>query len=370
MSWRGSWTWIRLRCGSGTRPKPGTRCPTASPGRASACGSAWSGPPSTRFGGTGPAQGRAGVSGWPPGGRWGERCRPRRPGRADSDGKIYVQVGSVDITGTRTAMALIAAEVIGVRPTDVRVVAGDTAQGPFAGPAGGSMVTYTVGASVAEAAAGVAAQIREVAAELLEASPDDLEIKDGEVSVRGSPESSIPIARVARATEVFGSELPPILAHGRVAQRALAPGFTVQLAEIRVDEDTGQIGVERLVVIQDVGKAISPALVRGQIHGGAVQGIGWALQEELAYDEDGQLLTGSFMGYAVPDAPQVPEIESILVENPAPTGPMGARGVGEPPIVAGPAAIANAVRDAVGVRMTDLPMTPARVWAGLRGRRH
>jgi CO/xanthine dehydrogenase Mo-binding subunit len=137
---------------------------------------------------------------------------------------------------------------------------------------------------------------------------------------------------------------------------------------VRVDEATGRVQVLEVVVAQDVGRALNPALVEGQMRGGVAQGIGWALLEELVHDERGQLVTGSFMSYAVPSAGDVPPIETIIVEVPAPEGPFGARGVGEAPVVPTAAAVANAITAATGWRPRELPMTPRRVWAALGGR--
>jgi CO/xanthine dehydrogenase Mo-binding subunit len=145
-----------------------------------------------------------------------------------------------------------------------------------------------------------------------------------------------------------------------------APSVAAHLSHVRVDPDTGEVELLRHVVAQDVGRALNPALVEGQMRGGATQGIGWALYEELAHDEDGRLVTGSFLTYAIPVAEQVPEIDTLIVEVPAPDGPYGAKGIGEAPVVAAPAAVANAVRAATGVRMHDLPMTAPRIWAALR----
>ena len=144
-----------------------------------------------------------------------------------------------------------------------------------------------------------------------------------------------------------------------------APGFTAQLAEIEVDTNTGEISVLQNVVVQDVGRAINPLMVEGQVHGGATQGLGYGLWEELVYDEAGQLITASFMDYVMPRTLTVPQYDVIIVENPSPNGPFGARGVGEPSIVAGAAAVGNAVKDATGVRVCDLPLKPERLWSSL-----
>lgn len=288
--------------------------------------------------------------------------------RADSDGIFYIHVGSVDITGTNTAFQLIAAEIIGISADDIRVINGDSSVAPQSGPSGGSMVTYTVGNAVREAAEGARQQILEIASEMLEAAIDDLEICESVVRVKGSPGAEMPVRRIAAQGARFAGKHAPIMAHGRSAVTTQSPGFTVQIVEVAVDRETGSYRVVNQVVIQDVGRAINPALIAGQIHGGAAQGIGWAMQEQLVYDEAGTLTTGSFSGYLLPDATQIPNVEPVLVENPSPIGPLGARGVGEPPIIGGPAAVANAIRAAVGARVTELPITSERVWAALRGR--
>ena len=141
--------------------------------------------------------------------------------------------------------------------------------------------------------------------------------------------------------------------------------MAAHLAHVRVDRETGEIELLRHTVAQDVGRALNPALVEGQMRGGATQGIGWALFEELTHDDDGQLETGSFLDYAIPVAERVPEIDTLIVEVPAPDGPFGAKGIGEAPVIAAAPAIANAIAAAVGVRLHELPMTAPRVWAAL-----
>jgi CO/xanthine dehydrogenase Mo-binding subunit len=184
--------------------------------------------------------------------------------------------------------------------------------------------------------------------------------------VRGVPDRGVSLADVAHKSMSFGGKYAPVLGRGRVAQPIAAPGFVAHLARVHVDEDTGVVRVLQYVAVQDVGRAINPAGIHGQVAGGVAQGIGWALYERIVYDEDGHLRTGSLMDYALPTFVHVPPIETVLVEVPFPDGPLGARGVGEPPIVAGAAAIANAIFDATGVRPTELPMTGERVLSALR----
>jgi CO/xanthine dehydrogenase Mo-binding subunit len=286
--------------------------------------------------------------------------------RADSDGTFYVHVGSVDLTGTNSAMALITAEIIGISPEDVTIVQGDSSTNPVSGPAGGSMTTYTVGAAVAEAAEGARAQILELASQMLEAAVDDLDIEEGIVKVKGSPGSEISVKKIAGSTVRFGGGNAPITAQGRSAITTQAPGFTAQLVEVEIDPETGELDVLRDIVFQDVGRALNPPLVEAQIHGGAAQGLSWAILEDMSFDESGQLNAGNLSSYLLPEATQVPVIEAVMLDNPAPEGPLGARGVGEPPITAGPAAVANAVRDAAGVRVLDLPLTPERIWRAIQ----
>ena len=248
-------------------------------------------------------------------------------------------------------------------PADkVRVVMSDTDSAPFAGAASGSKVIYTTGAAVMLAARDARQQVLAIAAEDLEAAVEDLEIVDGAVRVKGYPDKVLKLSDLATQSMSFGGKIAPIYGSGRLAQAASAPAFNAQLAEVEVDRETGAVHLHRLVVIQDVGRAINPLTVNGQLMGGAVQGIGWALYEQMEYDAGGQLLTGSWMDYAVPSIHQTPTVlETQLVEVPSETGPMGARGVGEPPVVPTAAAIANAIADATGARMRALPMTAPRV---------
>jgi CO/xanthine dehydrogenase Mo-binding subunit len=285
--------------------------------------------------------------------------------RVDHDGIVRVQVGSVDISGVNSTYPLIAAEILGVSPDQVEIVQGDTRSGPYGPPSGGSQTTYSVAGAVANAAREVRRRLLELAADHFEASADDLEIKDGVVQVRGVPDRTIPIGELADIAENKKGGPGPVIGEGRAAVEENAPGFVVHLAKVQVDPDTGRVELQQYVAIQDVGFALNPTLVEGQIHGGAVQGIGWGLHEAMVYDENGQLLTGTFMDYDMPKAAQVPDIEAILIQNPAPHGPFGARGIGEPPITAGAAAIANAVRDASGARVVELPIRAESVWRAL-----
>jgi CO/xanthine dehydrogenase Mo-binding subunit len=285
------------------------------------------------------------------------------------DGMVNINVGAMDISGSTTGFTLIAAEAFGVSPDRIKIVTSDTDASPFATGTGGSKMTYTTGVAVIRAAEEARRQILAIAAEEFEAAVEDLEIVDGNVQVKGVPTKSIPLGEIAGKGMDFGSDYPPVFAHGRAVVTDQSPGFSAQIAEVKVDQETGEVNVVRMVAVQDVGRAINPMAIEGQVQGGVTQGLGWALYEQMIYGDDGQLLTGSFMDYAVPDAMQAaPEFETILLEVPSEHGPFGARGVGEPPVTPTAAAVANAIAHAAGVRMTDLPMTAPQVLRSLTGR--
>ncbi|MDR5695859.1 MAG: xanthine dehydrogenase family protein molybdopterin-binding subunit [Armatimonadota bacterium] len=300
------------------------------------------------------------IGGWPGGIEPASACV-----RANPDGTFHVLVGAVDLTGTATAFAQIAAEVLGVPVEQIQVITGDTDQSPYAGMSAGSKTLYTVGAAVKQAAEEARRQLLTVASDQLEAAIEDLEIVDGHVQVKGVPGKALPISHLAKLTMQFGAKYPPIFGRGESSITRQSPGFAAHLAKVEVDPETGRVGVLEYLAVQDVGRAINPAEVQGQIHGGVAQGIGWALLEEVRYDSQGTLLTTTFSDYAIPKAADVPQIHTVLVEVPSPFGPFGAKGVGEPPVIPVAAAICNAIADAVGVRVTTLPVTPERLHQAL-----
>jgi CO/xanthine dehydrogenase Mo-binding subunit len=279
----------------------------------------------------------------------------------NGDGTVTVVVGANDITGTNTAFAQIASEELGVPLDRINVVTGDTKTAPFAGMSAGSKTLFTVGRAVKMAAEDARQQMFSVAADRLEANPDDMESVDNQIRVKGSPDKAVALRRLAGMTTGFGALYPPIVGRGSITARAQAPGFTAQACEVEVDEDTGEVTVLRWFSAQDAGKAINPLNVEGQIQGGTTQGIGIALWEEMIYDDAGHLRNPSLLDYRLPTAMDVPNIETKIVEVPSDDGPYGARGVGEPSIIPGAAAVANAIEDAIGVRVTEAPITPERV---------
>jgi CO/xanthine dehydrogenase Mo-binding subunit len=286
--------------------------------------------------------------------------------RMDADGGLSIVTGYVDMTGTATAMAAIAAETFGIPSDRVRIVTCDTSSAPQSGVSGGSMVTYCLGSAVQVAAEDARRQLLQIASEELEVSPDDLEIADGAVRPVGVPARAIPLAEIGAMVTGFGSPYAPVEGHGTALPPELAPSAAVAIVRVRVAPDTGHVQMLDYVALQDVGRAINPALCEGQMRGGAAQSIGYALYEELLHDDEGQLMTGFFTNYAVPTIEAVPSVETIILEVPSPHGPFGARGIGESAVVPGAAAIANAVAAATGVRFREIPMTPERVWTALQ----
>jgi CO/xanthine dehydrogenase Mo-binding subunit len=286
--------------------------------------------------------------------------------RLNGDGSLQITTGTVDLSGTNTTFALIAAEVFGLaNPEEVRVTTANTDHAPYVGGTGGSKVTYTIGPAVLRAAEDARDQVLHIAATELEASVDDLELIDGRVQVRGVPGKSCQLSDIFKLA-TNGQKYVPVLGRGQTVVPDQSPGMAVHIARVRVDPESGHIEPLRYVAIQDVGRAINPAAVEAQMHGGAVQGVGWGLFEQLVFDEQGTPITGSLMDYTVPKASQSPSLEAVLVEVPSKLGPFGAKGVGEPPVIPCGAAWANAVRDACGARMTELPITPERVWQAMR----
>ena len=293
-------------------------------------------------------------------GSWGGARTPSSAGcRVEPDGTLTVHVGTVDVSGSSTGLAMIAAESFGVALDKVRIETSDTGVAPFGPLAAGSQVTYSMGGAVQEAALEARRQLLEIATNELEAAPEDLEIVDGRVTVRGVPERYVEITKLVTLSTEFMGRYRPIQATGRSAVQAASPMFTVHIARVRTDAETGAFQLTGYAAIQDVGRAINPPEAKGQIHGGAVQGLGRALGEQLAYNVDGQLRTSSFLDYELPTADQLPDIDVRLIEVASAVGPLGAKGVGEPPAVPGPAAISNALARATGIRVRDLPLDRA-----------
>ncbi len=286
--------------------------------------------------------------------------------RVDPDGTVVVTMGAVDISGVYSSLVLVAAEEIGVDPRQVRVQIADSASAPYGPSAGGSNIACSAADAVRTAAADARRQLLALAADHFEAAVEDLEIADGAVRVAGVPDRTISVGALAHAAQSAESSLPhrrgPIQASGQAAGPGGAAVFIAHVVRVAVDRETGRVRPTDYLSVQDVGFAMNPLLVEGQLHGGAAQGLGIGLHEALRHDDAGQLLTGTLMDYGMPRATSVPPITTHLLQRPS-HGPYGALGVGEPPIVAGAAAAANAVRAAAGAQPASLPLDPESVWA-------
>jgi CO/xanthine dehydrogenase Mo-binding subunit len=285
--------------------------------------------------------------------------------QVNEDGTVTVSTGSVDIGGSRASMALMAAETLGIDYSQVRSIVADTASVGFTNPTGGSRVTFATGMATVEASKKIVDELRKRAALMWDVDVDGVVWEDGHAKPAGSNVGDfapLSLKELAAKKALTGG---PITAAGSVNAGGQAPGFSTQFCDVEVDPETGKVTVLRFVAAQDVGKAIHPSYVEGQIQGGVTQGIGWALNEEYIYDRQGRLDNPGFLDYRVPVAPDVPMIDAVLVEVPNPAHPYGAKGVGEVNIVPPMAAIANAVANATGRRLTELPLSPPKIRAAL-----
>jgi carbon-monoxide dehydrogenase large subunit len=293
----------------------------------------------------------------------------------DAAGRVSVATGAVcSGQGHETSFAQVAADALGVPLDWVTVTGGDTAGVPFGVGTFASRSGVTAGNSIADAARQVRAKVLAAAAALLEAAPDDLEIEDGRVFVRGAPGSAVDFARIVQASiPTFarpGVTSPDFDATAYHHVPTVTYASAVHVAVVDVDRETGAVKLVRYVVAHDCGRVINPVIVDGQVHGGVAQGVGGALFEDMAYDAEGQLLSGSLMDYAVPAASDLPAIETVHLEFPSPRNPLGMKGLGEGGAISPPAAIANAIDDALadlGVRLTATPALPWRVHALIAG---
>ncbi len=284
----------------------------------------------------------------------------------NDDGTVSLLTGSVDISGSDTSLAAIAAEALGIAMEQVVVAKRDTDLAPYTGQSGGSRIVYSQGTAVQRAAEDTLQKLMALAADRLGVPADALGSDDGRIYVLDNEPQGLTFAQLAAAS--ITSRGGPIIGAASLSSMPYTPVFAAQAAEVKVDRDTGQVKVLRYVQAQDVGVAINPMAVEGQLDGGVVQGIGRALVEDQQFDPDtGAVRNPSFASYLIPLAIDLPEIEDVLIRKPADDGPFGARAVAEPPGFGPPAAIANAVYDAVGVRIKQLPLSGERVFAALNG---
>ena len=275
-----------------------------------------------------------------------------------TDGTASVVTGSPDIGGSRASMAMITAEVLGLSVNDVRPVVTDTDSIGHTDVTGGSRVTFATGTAVYEAAQDAVRQLKERAAKVLEKKADEVEFVDGSFRAIGNGVPPLSLKQLASKLARTGG---PITGRASVNARGVGPGFATTCVDVEVDPDTGKVQILRATIAQDAGKAIHPSYVEGQMQGGTAQGIGWGLNEEYFYDDKGILRNIGLLDYRMPTCLDLPMIETAIVEVPNPGHPLGVRGVGEVSIVPPPAALANAIYRAIGVRMETLPMSPPRI---------
>jgi len=280
----------------------------------------------------------------------------------NSDGTINLIEGSTDIGGTRTSIAMQAAEVLGISAEDINPSVVDTDSVGYTGVTGGSRTTFATGYAAIEAANDVVRQMKIFAANLWEVDENEVTFDNGNFRNANGKVHNVFFKDLA---SIISDEGTPIVGRGTVDPKGVGGAFATHIVDVEVDPETGKVAILRYTAVQDVGKAIHPSYVEGQIHGGAVQGIGWALNEEYIYNDEGRMTNSSFLDYRMPTSYDVPMIEAVIVEVPNPGHPYGVRGVGEVPIVPPAAAIANAIYDAIGIRMKELPMSPDRILAAM-----
>ncbi|MFQ5915145.1 MAG: xanthine dehydrogenase family protein molybdopterin-binding subunit [Nitrospinota bacterium] len=300
--------------------------------------------------------------------------------RVSEEGRVFLLTGETDIgQGSRTVLAQIAAEELGVRMEDIKVSAVDTDVTPGCLGAYASRVTTLGGHAVAKAARRAREQILAYAAERLECRPEDLRLEEGEILIEGAPERKMSFSEVARET-VMTSGGKPILGEGefltppeivipdatRYGHATLSYSFAAHVAEAAVEVETGRVTIENVTAVHDSGLIINPLTAEGQVEGGVVQGLGWAVSEELVF-EDGLVMNPNFYDYRIPTMADAPDIQVQFVREVDPNGPFGAKGLGEPALVPTAAAVANAVAHALGARIRSLPITPEKVVAALQG---
>ncbi|MQF70234.1 xanthine dehydrogenase family protein molybdopterin-binding subunit [SAR202 cluster bacterium AD-804-J14_MRT_500m] len=280
----------------------------------------------------------------------------------NKDGTINLITGSIDIGGTRTSVAMQAAEILGITVEEVSPSVVDTDTVGFTASTGGSRITYDTGLAAIKAAEEILKEMRSRAALIWEVHTDDVTCEDGIFVCTKNPEDRLTFKELASQMITTGG---PVTCSVSANSTGIGPIIAGNIVDVEVDPETGKVDILRYTAFLDAGKAIHPSYVEGQIQGGTVQGIGWALNEEYFYTEDGTMANSSFLDYRMPTTLDVPMIESVIVEVPNPRHPFGVRGVGEAPIIPPLPALANAIYDAVGIRMQCLPMSPSAILTAL-----
>ena len=282
-----------------------------------------------------------------------------------SDGSVLLTVGTSDVGGTRATAAQQFAEVLGMAAEDVHPKVGDTDSVGFSSGAGGSGVTFKTGWASYEAAQDVKRQLVARAAAIWETDVDEVEYVDGVIRHKSDSELRTTLKELAPNLNTTGG---PIVGRANLNNPGAGGAHAASIVDVEVDPDTGKVKILRFTNFQDAGTAINPDYVEGQIQGGAVQGIGWALNEEYYMGDEGQMLNTSLLDYRMPTILDLPMIEAVIIEVPNPAHPFGVRGVGEVGLVPPLAAIANAIHNATGIRMTALPITPSVMLKAIQSR--
>ena len=283
------------------------------------------------------------------------------------DGSLNLVLGTVDLSTTRATLAQIAAEECDLNFDEINVVIGDTDSVAYSDATAGDRVTYVASKAVITACEDLILNMKTRVAQKFSASIEDVKYEKKKFWIIDAPEMSVTWSELALNSTVphsgkGGGALAGFASASEVMHDvAIAPNGSAHVADVEVDPQTGKVQVLRYTVFQDVGRAINPAGVEGQMQGGAVQGIGWALSEELQYDDDGRVENASLLDYRIPTILDVPNIDTVVLEFPSPDHPYGIRGVGQVPIVPPAATIGNAIFRATGARLDELPMKPERV---------
>jgi CO/xanthine dehydrogenase Mo-binding subunit len=282
------------------------------------------------------------------------------------DGNVVVVTGHPDIGGSRASTANIAAELLGIDYKRISVLIGDTSVIGFSNLTGGSRVTFASAMVVTQSTQQVIKQLRERAAKIWKIDAEAVTWEDGEARPAGDNAGKFPPLSLSQLAAQASQTGGPIGAGVQLNTTGAEGGFATHICDVEVDPETGKVTVLRYTSVQDVGRAIHPSYCEGQMQGGAVQGIGWALNEEYLYDKNGKVDNPGFLDYRMPVASDLPMIDNVMLEIPNPKHPQGVRGVGEVPLVASVPAVANAVNNALGIRVTSLPMSPPKVLAALK----
>ena len=280
----------------------------------------------------------------------------------NGDGTIALVEGSTDIGGTRVVIAMHAAEVLGIPAEDVHPSVGDTESVGYTMLTGGSRTAFASGIAAHDCAQDIKRLMSQRAASIWDVSAEDVDLVDGMFQHKSDPDLKMSFKELAGQLNDSGG---PISSQISVDPRSAGGAFSTQIADVEVDPETGKVTILDFTVVQDAGKAIHPSYVEGQMQGGVVQGVGWALNEEYYFDSEGRMQNSSFLDYRIPTSLDLPMINTVIVEVANPGHPYGVRGVGEVPIIPPMAAIANAIARATNVRMQDLPMSPGAVLEAL-----